>query len=59
MLATRRSVGKVANMKDARIVSMPAEKRWELLKARCRTAPVSIRGAARRVPRDVKAFMAM
>lgn len=30
-------------------------KRWELLKALCRTGPVSIREAARRVHRDVKA----
>ncbi|MFH2086072.1 MAG: DNA-binding protein [Pseudomonadota bacterium] len=31
------------------------EKRWELLKALCGTGPVSIREAARRVGRDVKA----
>ena len=31
------------------------EKRWELLKALCGAGPVSIRGAARRVGRDVKA----
>lgn len=30
-------------------------KRWELLKALCGAGPVSIRGAARRVDRDVKA----
>jgi predicted transcriptional regulator len=30
-------------------------KRWELLKALCGAGPVSIRGAARRVGRDVKA----
>ena len=30
-------------------------KRWELLKALCGTGPVSIREAARRVGRDVKA----
>ena len=30
-------------------------KRWELLKALCRAGPVSIREAARRVGRDVKA----
>lgn len=30
-------------------------KRWELLKALCGAGPVSIRGAARRVHRDVKA----
>ena len=30
-------------------------KRWELLKARCGAGPVSIREAARRVGRDVKA----
>lgn len=30
-------------------------KRWELLKALCGTGPVSIREAARRVNRDVKA----
>lgn len=30
-------------------------KRWELLKALCGTGPVSIREAARRVDRDVKA----
>ena len=30
-------------------------KRWELLKALCGTGPVSIREAARRVERDVKA----
>ena len=30
-------------------------KRWELLKALCGTGPVSIREAARRVSRDVKA----
>ncbi len=55
MLATLRSVGKVANMKDARIVSMLTEKRWELLKALCGAGPVSIREAARRVHRNVKA----
>jgi predicted transcriptional regulator len=31
------------------------EKRWELLKALCGAGPVSIREAARRVGRDVKA----
>lgn len=31
------------------------EKRWELLKALCGVGPVSIREAARRVGRDVKA----
>ena len=31
------------------------EKRWELLKALCGAGPVSIREAARRVQRDVKA----
>ena len=31
------------------------QKRWELLKALCGTGPVSIREAARRVGRDVKA----
>jgi predicted transcriptional regulator len=31
------------------------EKRWELLKALCGAGPVSIREAARRVRRDVKA----
>lgn len=31
------------------------EKRWELLKAMCGAGPVSIREAARRVGRDVKA----
>jgi predicted transcriptional regulator len=31
------------------------EKRWELLKALCGAGPVSIREAARRVSRDVKA----
>lgn len=31
------------------------EKRWELLKALCGAGPVSIREAARRVERDVKA----
>ena len=31
------------------------EKRWELLKAMCGADPVSIREAARRVKRDVKA----
>ncbi len=31
------------------------EKRWELLKALCAAGPVSIREAARRVRRDVKA----
>lgn len=31
------------------------EKRWELLKALCGAGPVSIREAARRVKRDVKA----
>lgn len=31
------------------------EKRWELLKALCGAGPVSIREAARRVHRDVKA----
>jgi predicted transcriptional regulator len=31
------------------------EKRWELLKALCGAGPVSIREAARRVDRDVKA----
>lgn len=31
------------------------EKRWELLKALCGAGPVSIRQAARRVGRDVKA----
>lgn len=31
------------------------EKRWELLKALCGVGPVSIREAARRVSRDVKA----
>lgn len=31
------------------------EKRWELLKALCGAGPVSIREAARRVNRDVKA----
>ena len=30
-------------------------KRWELLKAMCGTGPISIREAARRVGRDVKA----
>jgi len=30
-------------------------KRWELLKALCGAGPVSIRGAARRIGRDVKA----
>jgi predicted transcriptional regulator len=30
-------------------------KRWELLKALCGAAPISIREAARRVGRDVKA----
>jgi len=30
-------------------------KRWELLKALCGTGPISIRGASRRVGRDVKA----
>lgn len=33
-------------------------KRWELLKALCGAGPVSIRGAARRVGRDVKAVHA-
>lgn len=33
-------------------------KRWELLKALCGTGPVSIREAARRVERDVKAVHA-
>jgi predicted transcriptional regulator len=33
-------------------------KRWQLLKALCGTGPVSIRGAARRVGRDVKAVHA-
>ena len=32
-----------------------AAKRWELLKALCGAGPVSIRAAARRVGRDVKA----
>lgn len=32
-----------------------SEKRWELLKALCGAGPVSIREAARRVQRDVKA----
>jgi predicted transcriptional regulator len=32
-----------------------AEKRWELLKTLCGAGPVSIREAARRVGRDVKA----
>ena len=31
------------------------EKRWELLKVRCGAGPVSIREAARRAARDVKA----
>ncbi len=31
------------------------QKRWELLKALCRAGPVSIREAARRAGRDVKA----
>jgi predicted transcriptional regulator len=30
-------------------------KRWEILKALCGAGPVSVRGAARRVGRDVKA----
>ena len=30
-------------------------KRWDLLKALCRAGPISIREAARRVGRDVKA----
>ena len=34
---------------------MLAAKRWELLKALCGAGPVSIREAARRVGRDVKA----
>ena len=34
---------------------MLTEKRWELLKALCGAGPVSIREAARRVGRDVKA----
>lgn len=33
-------------------------KRWQLLKALCGTGPLSIRGAARRVGRDVKAVHA-
>jgi predicted transcriptional regulator len=33
-------------------------KRWELLKALCGAGPVSIRGAARRLQRDVKAVHA-
>jgi len=34
---------------------VPTAKRWELLKALCGIGPVSIREAARRVGRDVKA----
>ena len=34
---------------------MLSAKRWELLKALCAAGPVSIREAARRVGRDVKA----
>lgn len=34
---------------------MLTQKRWELLKALCGAGPVSIREAARRVGRDVKA----
>ena len=34
---------------------MLSAKRWELLKALCGAGPVSIREAARRVQRDVKA----
>ena len=34
---------------------MLTAKRWELLKALCSAGPVSIREAARRVGRDVKA----
>lgn len=34
---------------------MLTAKRWELLKALCSAGPVSIREAARRVERDVKA----
>lgn len=34
---------------------MSRAKRWELLKALCGAGPVSIREAARRVHRDVKA----
>lgn len=37
---------------------VPAAKRWELLKALCGAGPVSIREAARRVGRDVKAVHA-
>ena len=34
---------------------MLTEKRWELLKVLCGAGPVSIREAARRVGRDIKA----
>ena len=34
---------------------LESAKRWELLKALCAAGPVSIREAARRVGRDVKA----
>ena len=37
---------------------VPTAKRWELLKALCGAGPVSIREAARRVNRDVKAVHA-
>ena len=35
---------------------VPTAKRWELLKVLCGIGPVSIREAARRVGRDVKAL---
>lgn len=37
---------------------VPTAKRWELLKALCGAGPISIREAARRVERDVKAVHA-